>query len=83
MAVVYEDVEGTELVRAYSDSGFKIHGGNPEGDYDEAVDPKSMNRTYTETDIPTEEASREAAVADYVAALEDLGVIDNEEDGAE
>ena len=27
MAVIYEDVEGTELVRAYSDAGFLIHGG--------------------------------------------------------
>lgn len=81
MAVVYEDVEGTELVRAYSDAGFLIHGGNPEGDYAEAVDPKPMNRTYTETDILIDDG--EATEQDYVAALEDLGVIDNEEDGAE
>lgn len=77
MAVVYEDVAGTELVRAYSDSGFKIHGGNPGGDYDEAVDPKSMNRTYTETDILIDDG--EATEADYVAALEKVGVTFDEE----
>ena len=31
-----------------------IHGGMPEGDYDEAYDPAEFNRTYTETNIPIE-----------------------------
>jgi len=43
------------LVRTYSDKGMKIHGGFPEGDYDEAYDPINSGRTYTETDIPIEE----------------------------
>ena len=77
MAVIYEDVEGTELVRAYSDAGFLIHGGNPEGDYAEAVDPKSMNRKYTETDILIDDG--EATEADYVSALEKVGVTFDEE----
>lgn len=51
MAVIYEELEGN-LIRAYSDSGFLIHGGNPEADYAEAVDPADMHRTYTETNIP-------------------------------
>ncbi|MBQ6679570.1 MAG: hypothetical protein IJM76_06055 [Lachnospiraceae bacterium] len=43
---------GTTFVRTYSDKGMKIHGGFPEGDYDEAVDPAEFGRTYTETNIP-------------------------------
>ena len=51
MAVIYEELEGN-LIRAYSNIGMMIHGGSPEADYAEAVDPADMHRTYTETDIP-------------------------------
>lgn len=44
-----------QFVRTYSDSGYLIHGGSPEGDYAEALDPADSGRTYTETDIPAEE----------------------------
>lgn len=52
------------LVRTYSDLGMKIHGGNPEADYDEAYDPIDSGRTYTETNIPieTDEATAEEIV---------------------
>ena len=51
------------LVRTWSDSGMKIHGGFPEADYDEAYDPIDSGRTYTETDIPIEvDASAEEIV---------------------
>ena len=40
------------LIHTYSNSGVYIHGGSPEGDYTEAVDP--VERTYVETDIPIE-----------------------------
>lgn len=40
------------FVRTWSDKAVKIHGGMPEADYDEAVDPIESGRTYTETDIP-------------------------------
>lgn len=43
------------LIKTYSDQGMKIHGGMPEGDYDEAFDPIDSGRTYTETNIPIEE----------------------------
>ena len=43
-----------QYTRTYSDAGMMIHGGVPEGDYDEAVDPAELGRTYTETDIPIE-----------------------------
>ena len=49
--IIQEILEGN-LVRTYSDAGFYIHGGNPEGDYAEAIDPVETNRVYTETDIP-------------------------------
>ena len=43
-----------QFIRTYSDAGFMIHGGMPEGDYDEAIDPTELGRVYTETDIPIE-----------------------------
>lgn len=43
-----------QYTRTYSDSGMMIHGGFPEADYDEAVDPAELGRVYTETDIPIE-----------------------------
>ena len=46
-------------IYTYSDIGMKIHGGVPEGDYDEAYDPIDSGRTYTETDIPIEESTAE------------------------
>ena len=51
--IVQEQINDT-LIRTYSDANVYIRGGNPEGDYTEAVDPISANRTYTETDIPIE-----------------------------
>ena len=49
-----------QYVRTYSDRGMMIHGGVPEGDYDEAVDPAELGRTYTETEIPIEGEESEA-----------------------
>lgn len=49
-----------QFVRTYSDAGFLIHGGSPEGDYAEAIDPADAVRTYTETDIPVEGDETEA-----------------------
>lgn len=52
--MIVQEIIG-DSVRTYSDAGFLIHGGFPEGDYAEAVDPIDAGRTYTETDIPIEE----------------------------
>lgn len=54
MAIVTETfkIGEKDFVRTYSDDGVYIHGGMPEGDYEEAVDPAELNRTYVETDIP-------------------------------
>lgn len=48
------------IIHTWSDLGMKIHGGFPEGDYDEAYDPIELGRTYTETDIPIETDEAEA-----------------------
>lgn len=64
MAIVKEKKDGG-LVRTYSDAGYYIHGGNPEWDYKEAIDPEDSNRTYTETSkkIDTKESTEEKAKA--------------------
>lgn len=49
--IIQEQLENG-LVKTYSNLGLKIHGGFPEGDYDEAIDPADAGRTYVETDIP-------------------------------
>lgn len=49
-----------QYIRTYSDRGMMIHGGMPEADYTEAVDPADLGRTYTETDIPIEQDEAEA-----------------------
>ena len=48
-------INNKQFIRTYSDSGYFIHGGNPEGNYAEALDPKEFDRTYTETNILIEE----------------------------
>lgn len=53
-------INDQQFVRTYSDAGFMIHGGFPEADYTEAVDPADLGRTYTETDIPIEQDEAEA-----------------------
>lgn len=44
-------INDKQFIRTYSDAGMMIHGGMPEADYSEAVDPAEFGRTYIETDI--------------------------------
>lgn len=62
-------------IMTYSDEGFYIHGGIPEGDYVQAIDPPGVNRTYTETDRYIDEAQ---TVKEKAAAYDVLmgGVVD-------
>lgn len=84
--VKYETLDNG-FVKAYSDAGYYIHGGNPEGDYTVAVDPESVGRIYKETDIKIEtndetapDGDAEATIDDYKNALKSLGVnIDEKE----
>ena len=70
MAIKTEIID-ERLIKTYSDAGYYIHGGDPEGDYTEAIDPISAGRTYIETDILIPE---EAEIEDYETALKQLGV---------
>ena len=63
MAIRKEKIEGG-FIKTYSTSGFYIFGGNPEGNYEEAIDPEEAHREYIETDIPIEEPTDE----DYIEA---------------
>lgn len=76
MAIVTEQISDT-LTKTYSDAGYKVHGGYPEGDYDSAIDPTAAGRSYTETSIPVTDS--EATAEDYLAALAELGVTADEE----
>jgi hypothetical protein len=75
------------FVKAYSDAGYYIHGGTPEGDYVTAVDPASAGRIYKETatkiettDETATDDDAEATIEDYQNALKYLGVnIDEKE----
>ena len=42
------------LVKTYSDKGMVIRKKGTDELYSEAIDPKSFNREYEETDIPIE-----------------------------
>lgn len=77
------------FVKAYSDAGYYIHGGNPERDYTVAVDPESVGRIYKETDIKIEtndetatDGDTEATIEDYQNALKSLGVNVDEKETA-
>lgn len=74
-----EDIE-KDLVHYYSDSGFRIIKENTGQLYDDAVELRSTDVTYIETDIPIESdlLHDEATIADYQRALQSLGVEINE-----
>ena len=77
--IIQEQISET-LVKTYSDQGVYIHGGFPEADYEEAIDPISMNRTYVETDRPItgEEITAEEAL-DIIMGREPNGQQDGDE----
>ena len=62
---------GKDYVRTWSDVGMMI--ARDGALYEEAVDPVGSGRTYTETDVPIIREG-EAEEADYLAALDRLGV---------
>ena len=73
MALVQEHflVGERDFIRTYSDAGMKVHGGFPEGDYDEACDPAEYGRTYTETDIPIEDDSSAEDILNILMGVEE------------
>lgn len=62
--IITEEIQmnGQTLYRTYSDAGYYIHGGFPEGDYTEAVDPEK--REYTETEEKIEQEEKQAIEAE-------------------
>lgn len=58
-----------QFIRTYSDKGMMIHGGSPEADYSEAIDPAELGRTYTETDIPIDEDDTAEAIVDILTGV--------------
>lgn len=72
-------INDTKYLRNYSDKGFCIERDGVQ--YSEAIDPIDSERVYTETDVPieiSETETTEANEADYITALESLGVSFNE-----
>lgn len=65
-------INDSPYVRTYSDSGRYIVGGNPPGEYSDAIDPAELGRTYIEGNlIPQDESATDS---DYENALEQMGV---------
>lgn len=59
--------DGEKLYRTYSDAGMHI-----ERDgviYEEAIDPESTNREYTETDIPISNFNNELTPEEALAII--------------
>ena len=50
--MIVQELLDNGLVRTYSDRGVYVHGGYPEADYIDPIDPVSANRVYVETNIP-------------------------------
>lgn len=73
MAIVTENIEinGKQFVRTYSDRGCLIHGGSPESNYTEAIDPAELGRTYTETAIPVNDEG-DITAEEVFDALEEI-----------
>lgn len=59
-------INNEQYIRTYSDAGVLIHGGFPEADYEEAIDPADSGRTYTETDIPIEGETEAEEIIDIL-----------------
>lgn len=66
------------FIKTWSDLNVKIHGGNPEADYDEAYDPIDSGRTYVETDIPINLNDDEVDILEKARAYDILMGNDND-----
>ena len=66
--------DGVILNRTYSDKGYYIERDGVK--YAEAIDPVTIDRTYTETDEPLPDSPdpTEATTSDLYNALAELGV---------
>lgn len=62
-------INDKQFIRTWSDAGMMIHGGMPEADYSEAIDPAELGRTYTETDIPIDGDSTAEEVVNILTGV--------------
>ena len=69
--------DGVNLYRTYSDEGMMILQNETGVKYSEAIDVEDAPYTYTETDEPIS-GTDEATEQDYIKALAELGVTDEE-----
>jgi hypothetical protein len=69
-----EYIESENRERRYSDQGVKLRQVETGVLYIDAVDIIPCPYTYEESDEPIESVDEEATVADYEAALNDMGV---------
>lgn len=80
IVVETKTINGREFTYTYSDAGFMIERDGVK--YAEAYDPSYTGRVYTETDklipVPEGESTMAAEMADMKAALEVMGVTDDE-----
>lgn len=64
--IIYEHIKDTDLILAYSSNNMKIRQDETGDLYDEAIDPESYNRTYTETDEPIENILTPAQALEFI-----------------
>lgn len=67
------------LIKHYSDTGMLMRQEETGLLYGEAIDVMPCQYTYTETNEPADVEGDEAVEEDYIAALTDIGVIQNDE----
>ena len=63
-------INGRNYVRTHSDKNVMIHGGYPEADYSEAVDPEELGRIYTETNIPIDDETEAKEIVEILTGGE-------------
>lgn len=74
--------DGVKLYRNYSTDSFYIVQNETGFEYIEAIDIENSPYTYLETDKPINN-TEEATEQDYINALAEFGVIENEENNIE
>lgn len=50
--MIIQEIIDDMVIRTYSDKGVYIYGGNPKGNWADAIDLIENHMEYTETDIP-------------------------------
>lgn len=62
-------IGGKQFVRTYSDAHRFVVGGEPYGEYAEAIDPAELGRTYTEGDIIPDDGGEAQELLDIITGV--------------